>query len=109
MSNPDAMSDHVSVRAGSWIKREVSVGNLLLVLGMVGAIGAGIWEGGMLRQSMADSVRLESEIRIAEAKFTNDRLIGLANRVSEVGLDVRELRALIVAGRIARPQESTVR
>lgn len=89
MSDPSGSSQN-------WIKREVSLGNVLLLLGTLGAIAAGIYEGGAIRSSLADSVTQETAIRVAENKALNDRLDVFGQSIENVRGDVRELRSYVM-------------
>lgn len=78
---------------GGWVTREVSLGHVLSLLGMLSAIGAGIWQGGMIRATLEDSISAEREMRRVES-------VALAGRIDGLTVDVRELRTeLHVAGR----------
>lgn len=64
---------------------EISLGNALNMITVVLAVGAGIFEGGMIRSTLEDGIRSEQALRETEIK-------GLSDRISEVGTDVRDLR-----------------
>ena len=68
-----------------WIK-EVSLGNLLLFVSILGAIGAGVWEGGMIRATLQDSIESERELRRADT-------VMLVGRLDALQSDMREMRS----------------
>lgn len=70
-----------------WIKREVSIGNLLLLLGLFGAIASGVYEAGMIRATLEDGIHAEHDSRVANTASLDQRIDSLRD-------DVRELRAL---------------
>ena len=74
------------------IKKEISLGNVLLLIGMLGTLAAGVWQGGMIRASLEDGIRAERTLRESEMSSINVRL-------SDLGNDVRELRTVIIAQR----------
>ena len=74
------------------IKKEISLGNVLLLIGMLGTLAAGVWQGGMIRASLEDGIRAERTLRESE-------MGSISVRLSDLGNDVRELRAVIIAQR----------
>ena len=74
------------------IKKEISLGNVLLLIGMLGTLAAGVWQGGMIRASLEDGILAERTLRESEMGSINIRL-------SDLGNDVRELRTVIIAQR----------
>lgn len=87
----------VTNSAPPWIKREVSLGNVLLLLGMLGSVGAGIWEGAAIRTTLADGIDLERAIRENEIKSINSQLANTAAQLDGMRLDIRELRNVTMA------------
>lgn len=83
----------ISTETVSWFRSEVTLGNLLIILGMMGTLGAGIWQGGMIRATMEDGIRSERDMRQVE-------MTALVGRVDGVQNDVRELRAVVLRGRM---------
>lgn len=90
----DATHDNVAdeTTTGSWVTREVSLGNVLLLIGMLGTALTGVWQAGEIRATLEDGIRAEREMRQSE-------LAALANRVTDVQNDVREVRKLVMANR----------
>lgn len=76
----------------TFIKREISLGNVLLFVGMLGTLAAGVWQGGMIRASLEDGIKAERTLRETEMTSINTRL-------TDLGSDVRELRGIIIAER----------
>jgi hypothetical protein len=88
-------SDNGGVRV-PFIRREISVGNILLCLPMLGAIGAGIWEGGRIQATMQDGITQERDQRLASDTATNDRIKLVLTSMDELRKDVRELREYVM-------------
>lgn len=76
------------VKSRVWIK-EVSLGNFLLLLSILGAIAAGIWEGGMIRATLQDSIETERDLRRADTAM-------LVGRLDLLQSDMREVRARLM-------------
>lgn len=88
-----------SAGSASWVKviPDVSLGNLLLLLGMLGTLGAGIYEGGRIQQALADGVATESGLREADTRALNLRIDAIASSLGDVKADLRTLTAVVMA------------
>lgn len=71
-----------------WIKAEVSVGNLLILFGLLGSIAAGFFQAGMIRASLESSIQGEHDLRVSEMSSIELRLTGMQE-------DIREVRSLL--------------
>ncbi len=78
-----------------WIVRQISLGNLLLMLGMAGSIGAGLYEGGAIRATLENGIDAERQLRVSD-------IAGLNQRITELRVDVAEVRTLIINRGVSR-------
>jgi hypothetical protein len=79
-----------------WIVREVSLGNVLLLVGMLGSVLAGVWQGGMIRASLESGITAERELRGEETRALNERITQVSAAVQDVRTDVRDVRNLVL-------------
>ena len=86
----EAISRYADVVREPLLKREISLGNILLMLGMLASIGAGLYEGGALRQALSDGIASEQRERETAIHDVTDRIVSVQQ-------DIRELRGLILA------------
>lgn len=86
----------------SWLRKEMSLGNLILILTTICGLGAAIWQGGAIRATMADGLDAEVRLRQSENLRTNDNIASLRAQVGEVHADMRELRAIILKGQAGK-------
>jgi hypothetical protein len=68
---------------------EISFGNVMILVGVLGTIGAGVWQGGMIRATLEAGIAAERELRIAEAD-------ALGARINTMQGDIREIRGLVM-------------
>jgi hypothetical protein len=73
----------------AWIKREMSLGNLLMILTMFAAIGSGLFEGGMIRATLENGINAERSLREAENQ-------GIENQLTIMSSDIRDLRNFVM-------------
>ena len=79
--------------------RRFSVDNLLLIIPILGAIAAGLWEGGQIQATMVQSVQAEHDLRQADVTRIETQISGLATNINDMHNDVRELRSYLMVKR----------
>lgn len=82
----------IPLAKGTVFKPEIRLDNVLVILTMLGAVGAGVFEGGMIRQSLESGLVMERSMRESEITAMHRDIDTLAG-------DVREIRTLILATR----------
>jgi len=87
------------VVGGPWLKvvPDVSLGNLLLFLGMLGTLSAGIYEGGRIQQALTDGVANESSLREADSRALGLRIDAVGVSLADVKADLRTLTTVVMA------------
>lgn len=79
-------------------KAELTLGNLLLLIGMMGAVGAGVWQGGAIRASLEEGLKAEHNLREVE-------MTSIHTDIASLGRDIRELRTYFIAERVGMPSK----
>lgn len=96
----DTRDTHDATRGGNTpddkqavvFKREISLGNIILILSVLASVGAGLFEGGMIRASLEGGIERERLLREVEITNIHRDLAALTG-------DVKEIRVLILAAR----------
>ena len=65
--------------------------NLALLVSLLGAIGAGIWQGSSIRTTLQDGLQAEQQMRASDIANLKEQIQGVAQ-------DVRELRGIVLSG-----------
>lgn len=65
--------------------------NLALLVSLLGAIAAGIWQGSAIRTTLQDGLQAEQMMRTQDIKHLKEQVQGVSQ-------DVRELRGIVLAG-----------
>jgi hypothetical protein len=76
--------------------RRISLGQFLTILTILGGIGAFLWKGGQVQQTMQSGIELEAQVRKAEFTALHETQQNYDNRLNQIGQDVREIRSYIV-------------
>lgn len=84
---------------GSWVKRNFRMDNVLALVGIFGAIAAGLFEGGQIQATMAGGIERETAIRVEQNHAVTDQLAAFGIALNDVRSDVRELRSYVMVKR----------
>jgi len=89
------MSDATQPGSANWIKREVSLGNVLLMLTMMGGIAsavvAGTWQGSRINSTLQGGIEREAAVRVEQNRALSDQMQAFGVALNDVRQDVRQV------------------